>query len=333
MVMFEFRKLWRILSICAVLFISCASKSDATPEVGTKPKPEVPKKEFVRKTEVVNYVEYRNGNAPFIISVPHDGSQTDEAVGKRTKENCPDPSFSTARDINTSALADLIDSIFVAKTGKYPYMVIGRLSRKYVDFNRELKYAIVEGSDKGRTVYNTYHDRAYMASDSVTKNHGAGLLIDIHGHGHEIQQIELGYLLKSSVLKLSNEDLASNVEYIKKSSIYNLVQHNKSRSGFIDLLRGANSFGSILYKNGLACVPHSSNLSPGSSPYFSGGYITQAHGSSSAYSASGVVDAIQCEFNRDARTIGNRKKTAEAVVNSVLEYMKLHYTFKNFEIE
>ena len=322
-------KIYGILTGCILLLLSCSSKSDTTPEGGGNGGGNTPpagvEQSFKRKVEVANYVEYRTGNAPLIISVPHDGASTDAALVQRTKDNCPDPSFSTARDVYTTDLANLIDSIYTAKTGKYAYMVIGRISRKYVDFNREQKYAVVAGSTKGVSIYNTYHNRAAAASDSISKKFGAGLLLDIHGHSHDIQQIELGYLLKSSILNLSNAELGANADYLNKCSIYNLVKNNKSNSNFIDLLRGANSFGSIIYKNGLACIPHSGNLSPGSSSYFSSGEITERHGSSNG---TGVVDAIQCEFNRNAREEANRKKTAEAIVLSVIEYMDKHYKLK-----
>ena len=321
------------LLLCSLCFVlSCSSKSDTDPENGTGSNQNNSGEQgssssaFVRKVEVVNHIEYRTGNAPLIISVPHDGTETNDALVKRTKDNCPDPSFSTAQDIYTTQLANLIDSIYFAKTGKYPFMVIGRISRKYVDFNREQRYAVVEGSTKGVGIYSTYHNKAAAATASVTDKFGAGLLLDIHGHSHDIQQIELGYLLKSSILNLSNESLGSNTDYLKKCSIYNLVKTNKSGSGFIDLLRGANSFGSILYKNGMACIPHSGNLSPGNNSYYSSGHITETHGSSNG---TGVVDAIQCEFNKNAREEANRKKTAEAVVTSVIEFMNKHYKFNN----
>lgn len=308
--------IWSILFVA----VSCSSKSDTLPENNGSQGGS--SDAFMRRVEVTNYVEYRTGNAPLIISVPHDGTTTDAALVLRTKENCPDPSFSTAQDIYTTELADLIDSVFRAKTGKYPYMVIGRVSRKYVDFNREQKYAVVAGSTKGVGIYNTYHNRVKVAADSISKKNGAGLLLDIHGHSHEIQQIELGYLLKSSILNLDDATLAADENYAYKSSIYNLVKNNKSGSTFTALLRGTYSFGSYLYKNGLACIPHSANLFPGDSPYFSSGEITQRHGSSQG---SGVIDAIQCEFNRNAREEVNRKNTAEAFVAAVLEYMEKHY--------
>ncbi len=314
---------------CVSVLLSCASKSDADSGQDNGGQQENSGNKFMRKVEVVNYVEYRTGNAPLIISVPHDGTSTDAALVKRTKDNCPDPSFSTAQDLYTTELANLIDSIYFAKTGKYPYVVIGRISRKYVDFNREQKYAVVEGSTKGIGIYNTYHNKAAAASAAVSEMFGAGLLLDIHGHSHDIQQIELGYLLKSSILNLSNDQLGGNADYLNKCSIFNLVKNNKTGSGFIDLLRGTDSFGSIIYRNGLACIPHSANLSPGDSPYFSSGEITERHGSSGG---TGVIDAIQCEFNRQAREVENRKKTAEAIVASVLEFMDKHYSFKDFEI-
>lgn len=77
----RFVKISGVVSLFVLLFLSCAGKA---PESGLK------NDKFVREYEIVNHVEYRTGNAPLIISVPHDGPRTDDALVKRTQENCPD---------------------------------------------------------------------------------------------------------------------------------------------------------------------------------------------------------------------------------------------------
>ena len=101
-----------------------------------------------------------------------------------------------------------------------------------------------------------------------------------------------------------------------------LVDNNKSGSSFVDILRGPYSLGSLMYKNGLACVPHSQNTSPGDLPYFNGGYITYMYGSSEDI---GMIDAVQLEFDNVSRRDENRKKTATALVEAVVEFINKHY--------
>ena len=92
---------------------------------------------FKRSTNTSNGVIYRTGNAPVIFSAPHGGTSDGTNLTKRTSGNCPDPDFATVMDDKTVELANMIDSIFFAKTGKYPYVIIAEASRKYVDFNRK----------------------------------------------------------------------------------------------------------------------------------------------------------------------------------------------------
>ena len=43
--------------------------------------------------------------------------------------------------------------------------------------------------------YQLFHDQIITFRQEIINNYNRGLLIDIHGHGHPIQRIELGYLI------------------------------------------------------------------------------------------------------------------------------------------
>ncbi len=299
--------------VFATILLTACSKSDG----GTGSE-----NVFQRTIVTDNHIEYRTGNAPFILTVPHGGTLDDTSLVKRTESNCPDPQFTTVRDSYTIELANMIESAFVEKTGKYPFMVIGKISRKYVDFNRKKEYAIPTDAAGNALVWDTFHENTKLAVTAVGEKFGEGLLLDIHGHGHDVKQVEIGYLLKAAELNLTDSELASDDQYATKSSICRLVHNNKSGSSFVELLRGTYSFGSLMYKYGLACVPHSENPSPGNLSYFNGGYNSSTYGSSNN---KGLIDAIQLEFDSKARTSDNRKKTATAIADAVIEFINKHY--------
>ena len=305
-----------------VMLFSC-SKSSTEPEgQGANGGGDKPAEVFKRSTNTSNGIEYRTGNVPVIFSAPHGGSQEGTNLTKRTSSNCPDPDFATVRDDKTVELANMIDSIFYAKTGKYPYIVIAHVSRKYVDFNRKKVNACPKNSPNNEYVWDVYHNWIKKAEEYVEKDFGSGLLLDIHGQSHAVKQVEIGYCLSSSELGLSDAKLSGDGKYLDDFSMNRLVRNNKSGSSFVDLLRGPYSLGSLMYKNGLACVPHSSNPSPGNLPYFNGGYITYMYGSSDEI---GMIDAVQLEFDNVSRLDENRKKTATALVDAVVEFINTHY--------
>lgn len=74
---------------------------------------------------------------------------------------------------------------------------------------------------------------------------GKGLYIDLHGHSHTKQRLEIGYLLYGSELRQPNSKLNSQ-EYIDYSSIKNLVNNNINNLDHADLLKGELSFGFII---------------------------------------------------------------------------------------
>jgi N-formylglutamate amidohydrolase len=311
--------------LLAALNLTGCGKTIQPPASQEKPViKEEPQQGFKRVTYDTGFIEYRTGNYPLIISIPHGGSLVTDNLPVRTKENCPDPSFTTVYDTYTPELGELVDSIVFARTGKYAHIIYCKLKRTYVDMNRQTEYAIPQGSTATKSVYDKYHDFIIEAKSSVTKSFGTGLILDFHSHGHAKQEVEIGYQLSSSVLNLNDNEL--NKESVAASSgIYNLYKSVSSKTTFSQLIRGDNSFGTIFYNNGVASIPSKQSPSPAETPYFSGGYITKIHGSGT----SGTIDAIQLEFHSDCRREPSvRKVTAEQLVKTVDEFFKINYIFK-----
>jgi hypothetical protein len=189
--------------------------------------------------------------------------------------------------------------------------------------NRSIEYAIPRGNAAAKNIYDKFYGYIDLSKSQIVSKYGSGLLLDIHAHGHDKQEIEIGYQLSSSQLNLSDSDIDKN-NLAPQSGIYNLSKTVSATQSFSQILRGNNSFGTLLQANGIACIPNKSNPSPGTTSYFSGGYITQSSGSGSG----GTIDAIQLEFNRDSRSDSKvRKNTAEQLYNTTDQFFKLNYVF------
>ena len=74
-------------------------------------------------------VDASRGDLPLILTVPHDGDLSLGTVTSRSKGV-------SVRDENTRETAERIARALQARTGKRPYLVIAKVSRKYLDPNR-----------------------------------------------------------------------------------------------------------------------------------------------------------------------------------------------------
>src|SRR6185295_11997722 len=109
--------------------------------------------------------------------------------------------------------------------------------------------------------------------------------------------------------------------YENQSSIRTLSQ--QSPLSFAALLRGSNSFGSLISNEGYPSVPSPAIPDPNSDPYFNGGYNTVQHGSLNG----GNINALQIESNYDGvrDTSGNRTAFAQAIARVMSAFFDLHY--------
>jgi hypothetical protein len=291
---------------------------------------------FKRDSVYVNCVEYQTGNIPLILCAPHDGQQSVGPNGKifteRTRENCNNPpSFEKGADGQTKKLIIALDKAIFKYTGQYPHLVICDLKRSYVEPNIKLLHAVPHDENgkphpNNEAVYNTYHGYLDDLKNEIIKIYGAGLLLDIHGHGHAVQEIEVGYSLALEALKASDEEL--NAEYAPRSTNYYLSQVNKANATMTQLVRGDSSLGQLLIKYGLPAMPSKDKAYPDSGDdYYNTGYTSRKYGSSTEHeeSTGGKLDAIQLEFNRNARQEATIPATADAAAKAIRDYLNLYY--------
>ncbi len=269
-----------------------------------------------------NWIQYIAGDLPLIFSAPHGGSLTPSVLSNRTCTGVSD--CATVTDSNTEEAAQAIQLVFRNYYGHYPHVIICRLDRIKIDCNRNL----VEGTEVSAGVpdhlaedpWNDFNNFIGAATNSVITRTGRGFYIDLHGQGHTIQRLELGYLLSATQLTNSDATLDSTT-YINQSSIRTLG-HNVAVP-FSQLLRGSNSFGGLMYTKGYPAVPSPLMPDPGAgNPYFDGGYNTAIHGSDSG----GPIDGLQIEANYNGvrDTAQNRTNYAIAIAQT------LDFIFTNY---
>jgi hypothetical protein len=258
-----------------------------------------------------DFAEYVAGQLPIIISAGHGGNLLPGQIPDRTYG-------STVQDLNTEDLARRIAAELQRQTGRRPHLVISHLHRRKLDPNREIEEA-AQGSVLAENAWFEYHSFIETARRAVTRENGGGFLLDVHGHGHEIQRLELGYLLSAGDLNQPDAVL-NEPRFAAKSSIRKMAE--SSTLPFTAIVRGEFSLGSLLVARGYPAVPSASDPAPGSAPYFTGGYTTVRHGSRDT----GTVDAIQLEANRIGvrDTAENRQRFAEAMAEAILEHLTAH---------
>ena len=265
------------------------------------------------------FVEYRAGNLPIILSAPHGGDWQPDSIPDRDCVGCVFQIDAFTRVITW----DLVDKI-VELTGCFPHMVMNRLHRVKFDANRDIADA-ADGNAIVEEAWRGYHDFIDLSKDEITSSYGRGLFLDLHGHAHTVQRIELGYLLSREALQMTDDEINA---LLNEASISTLSSNNINRLSLAGLLRGEESFGSLLHNKGLPSVPSLEDPYPlDNEAYFTGGFNTVRHGSKEM---NGTIDAIQIEMNQDIRfDEDNRRILVDSLAQSILDYLALHY-FEEF---
>ena len=261
------------------------------------------------------WVEVLIGDMPLVLSVPHGGRFKDEQIPDR---NCPEfGRVVKGIDKNTKELAIAIQEYFFQKYKKRPYLIIADLARSKVDQNRPLDLATCFDST-GMKAWNNYHN-AVAAVIANSRQYGNVFFIDVHGHGHPVQRLELGYNLTTAQLtsayKRTNTDKLPAV-----SSLANYLKEGSKRD-FHDMLFGKYAFGTLLEKNGVRATPSLQDPHPQEGEaFFSGGHITRKFTTKDFPEVFG----LQIEFNfkgiRD--TDENRRNFAEVFAKTYFEFIE-----------
>ena len=259
------------------------------------------------------YIEYIAGDLPIIITAPHGGALVPAELPDRTGTD-----VTTIRDTNTEERARTIGNVFANQAGSRPHIIIVRLRRTKIDANRELVEA-TKGNRLAGRAWIEFHSFTEAAKRAVIDQHGSGFYIDLHGHGHAIPRLELGYLLTSATLALPDATI-DGAGHEDQSAIRTLSQ--VSPASFAEILRGPTSLGALFEGEGFPSVPSVSSPSPGAAEYFNGGYNTDRHGSRHG----GPISGVQIEANftgvRDGQVSWER--FAGALVTVIAEYMAAH---------
>ncbi len=252
------------------------------------------------------YIEYIPGDLAVIISVPHGGALVPSEIPDRTIGT-------TVTDANTVELGRAISAALTVRTGRTPHLIISHLKRTKLDPNRE----VVEGAAgnvSAITAWGEFQSFIDTAASTAVRQRGFALYIDLHGHGHPIARLELGYLLSATTLGRSDGQL--NTGYLTQSSLRALPTLQRP---FAEILRGESSLGGMLAAAGYPSVPSPAMPSPGNDPYFDGGYNTSRH------TVAGVV-GLQIESNytgvRD--NDASRRAFATALAAALDEWVQLH---------
>jgi hypothetical protein len=260
------------------------------------------------------YIEYVAGNAPVILTAPHGGSVAPAAIATRS---CG----TNTTDLNTQDLVRQMQRAIFAQSGRYPHVVINLLARNKLDANRDVAEASC-GDTLSTAAWNAWHAFLGIARGAVIASDGKGWYMDMHGHGHEVQRLELGYLLTDADLGRTNATLDGAVTFENASSI-TTISRDAATLSFSALLRGPTSLGALYAEEGFPAVPSANDPSPNGAEYFNGGYNTERYGCRGG----GMLCGVQIEANltgvRD--NAANRTRFAEATARILDRYLSTHW--------
>ncbi len=260
-----------------------------------------------------DYIEYVVGDLPLVLSAPHGGYLFPTDIEDRTWGT-------TGRDTNTQETARAISDAFAERfSGGRPHIIICHLARIKLDANREIVEA-AQGHRYAEWAWFEYHRFIDAAEAAVEAAYGRGFYIDLHGHGHPIARLELGYLLGGTDLGQPDAVL-DGASYVDKCSIRTLAL--TSPLTLSELLRGTFSLGTYLETAGIPAVPSTPQPNPAGEPFYSAGYNTERHGSRDG----GVIDGVQIELYypgiRD--TAANRLAFGRILAEVMEDYLSIHY--------
>lgn len=262
------------------------------------------------------YVEYVAGDLPIVLTAPHGGRLKPDAIPARTKGV-------SGEDLNTQALARAVAAEFVARTGQHVHLVASLLHRSRLDPNREIVEA-AQGNPIAGRAWNEFHAFVRTALAAAVERHGFAFLVDLHGHGHLVQRLELGYILHARQLNQSDASLDAS-GLVEVSTLGDL--HRRVGGSAATLLRGPRSLGGLFTARGFRAIPSPKEPQPGDAPYFTGGYIVHHH---TATPGTAHVDGVQieCPHLGVRQTVGDRARFARITAEVLTAFVEEHYPFK-----
>ncbi|MFX1365062.1 MAG: hypothetical protein ACFFCE_02545 [Promethearchaeota archaeon] len=131
-------------------------------------------------SEFSEFIEYKEGNIPLIISVPHGGIlECDSIPNRKTGVLGIDKStIEFSRNLIFQISQKFKDKNFEKKN---PYHIFSLIRRSKIDLNRLEKDAFNQESLLAKEIYNFYHSKIKDWILNNLKSYNHSFLIDIHG--------------------------------------------------------------------------------------------------------------------------------------------------------
>lgn len=163
------------------------------------------------KTE---YFDFYKGDIPIILIVSHDGKNEFNFLPIRKDST---RNFNIKNDLNTKSIGQNIYNEIFNSFNQKPTLIINNIHRKYVDLNREPKYAYE--SYRGKIIHHNYHYKINREVQRLIQKYNKVFIFDIHGFAHNEIDIVLSTRNHKTIMK-SDRDFF----FTSKNSIYkNLV--------------------------------------------------------------------------------------------------------------
>ena len=157
------------------------------------------------------YIEYRPGTLNMILSVPHGGQQKPKTIpnrdcGSRVNGDiyydhrypkAADIPVKTKSDLRTVDLATALSDALRVLIGRRPHIVINHLHRIKLDCNCDVEEATF-GVPEAVDAWHEFHNAIETAMIAYSER--SCLLLDLHGHSHAEEWIELGYGVREELL-------------------------------------------------------------------------------------------------------------------------------------
>ncbi len=301
----------RLVIVVGTLSCGTDSPTTVTPPAPVPVPVYVPGQSYFGRDD---YIEYIAGNAPVIFTAPHGGTMRPSALPVRS---CG----ANVRDTNTEELARAAAAAYHARYGRFPHVIVNRLHRDRLDANRDSLEASC-GNRAAGAAWGEFHGFVQLAQGAIAADGGRGFVVDLHGHGHVIQRLELGYLLSGGTIDRTNASLDGDPTVGDASSI-RAIARAQGAAPFSALLRGPTSLGTLLDGAGFPAVPSQTDPGPAGADYFTGGYITSRYGCRDG----GPTCAVQIEAHfagvRDSTAA--RERFADALVRVLGEFLSRHW--------
>ena len=283
-------------------------------------------------------IEYHSGNMPLIIAAPHGGRlkpsdlpdrtegvlSSDTNVDRLAREICQHVGRQLAAhqvlqadDHDQEKPAADKQLACVDSAAALPHLVLCHVHRSKLDANRPLAAACATGSP-AELHWHEYQRAIEHAKRTITDRQQRGLFVEIHGHAHPQQRLELGYLLRAKDFDLPTSEFNL---LATRSSLREIAA--RGQVDFEHLVRGPASLGHLLAEEGIDSVPSPRSPAPRAEPYFNGGWNTLQHGSRDQGTISSLQ--IECHYKGIRDSQQSIDSAAAAMSRALRNFLQLHY--------